>query len=178
MLRHLKTTGRFCSNQVGFTLVETLIVVAIIGIAGLVGLPNYLVGQSRSELRQAVTEVQNQLLLARMAALSRNTPVTVAISLSNGAVQTAVTNTATGAQVMGSLSVRLPHIVDLKTGPSAAWTSVPTANVSFNSMGMRTGGPGPTLNQELAMVNDKGLQFALKVTPRGVVNWCQDSVCS
>lgn len=178
MLRHLKTTGRFCSNQVGFTLIETLIVVAIIGIAGLIGLPNYLVWQSRSELRQAVTEVQNQLLLARMAALSRNTPVTVAISLSNGAVQTAVTNTATGVQVMAALSVQLPHVVDLKTGPSAAWASVPTASVSFNSMGMRTGGPGPTLNQELAMVNDKGLQFALKVTPRGVVNWCQDSVCS
>jgi hypothetical protein len=45
-------------------------------------------------------------------------------------------------------------------------------------MGMRSGGPGPTLNQELAMVNDKGVQFAMKVTPRGVVNWCQDSVCS
>jgi len=28
------------------------------------------------------------------------------------------------------------------------------------------------------MVNDKGVQFAMKVTPRGVVNWCQDSVCS
>jgi type IV fimbrial biogenesis protein FimT len=166
------------SSETGFTLIEMLIVVAIMGIAALIAVPNYLVWQSRSELRQAVTEVQNQLLLARMAALSRNAPVTVAISITNGAIQTTTTNAATGAQIMGSFSVRLPHVVDLKVGPSAAWTSAATANVSFNSRGMRSGGPGPTLNQELAMVNDKGVQFAMKVTPRGVVNWCQDSVCS
>ncbi|HEY6260388.1 MAG TPA: prepilin-type N-terminal cleavage/methylation domain-containing protein, partial [Nitrospiraceae bacterium] len=46
--------------EIGFTLIEMMIVVAIIGIAGLIALPNYLVWQSRSELRQAVTEVQNQ----------------------------------------------------------------------------------------------------------------------
>ena len=72
---------RLASSGQGFTLIETLIVVAIIGIAALIALPNYLVWQSRSELRQAVTEVQNQLLMARMAALSRNAPVTVAISI-------------------------------------------------------------------------------------------------
>jgi len=166
------------SSEQGFTLIEMLIVVAIIGIAALIALPNYLVWQSRSELRQAVTEVQNQLLLARMAALSRNAPVTVAISVTNGAVLTTTTNAATGALVLASVSVRLPHVVDLKVGPSASWTSAVTANVSFNSMGMRSGGPGPTLNQELAMVNDKGVQFAMKVTPRGVVNWCQETVCS
>ena len=162
----------------GFTLIEMLIVMAIMSIAALIALPNYSVWQSRSELRQAVTEVQNQLLLARMAALSRNTPVTVAISITSGALQTTTTNAATGAQIMGSFSVPLPHVVDLKVGPSAAWTSTATANVSFNSMGMRSGGPGPTLNQELAMVNDRGVQFSMKVTPRGIVNWCQDNVCS
>jgi len=166
------------SSETGFTLIEMLIVVAIMGITAVIAFPNYLVWQSRSELRQAVTEVQNQLLLARMAALSRNAPVTVAISITNGAVLTTTTNAATGAQVLASTSVRLPHVVDLKVGPSAAWISAATANVSFNSRGMRSGGPGPTLNQELAMVNDKGVQFAMKVTPRGIINWCQESVCS
>ena len=168
------------NREAGFTLMEVMIVVAIIGIASALAIPNYLVWHSRSELRQGITEVQNQLLLARMAALSRNAPVTVAISITNGVVLTTTTNAATGAQVMASSSLRLPHIVDLRVGPSAAWTSViapATATVSFNSMGMRSGGPGPTLNQELAMVNDKGVQFAMKVTPRGVVNWCPNSVC-
>lgn len=167
------------SHATGFTLIEVMIVVAIIGIASAIAVPNYLVWYSRSELKQGITEVQNQLLLARMAALSRNTPVTVAISLANGTIQTTTTNSATGAQVMVS-SLRLPHVIDLRVGPSAAWTSVvapATVTVSFNSMGIRSGGPGPTLNQELAMVNDQGVQFAMKVTPRGIVNWCPNTVC-
>ena len=174
--RH-KTKTRLTSSETGFTLIEMMTVVAVIGTIVAITLPNYSIWQSRSELRQAVTEVQNQLLLARMAALSRNAPVTVAISIVNGNVLTTTTNAATGVQMLASTS-RVPHVVDLKVGPSAAWTSAVTANVSFNSMGMRSGGPGPTLNQELAMVNDKGVQFAMKVTPRGIVNWCQHSVCS
>ncbi|HSQ92096.1 MAG TPA: prepilin-type N-terminal cleavage/methylation domain-containing protein, partial [Nitrospiraceae bacterium] len=112
------------NREAGFTLMEVMIVVAIIGIASALAIPNYLVWHSRSELRQGITEVQNQLLLARMAALSRNAPVTVAISVTNGVVLTTTTNAATGAQVMASSSLRLPHIVDLRVGPSAAWTSV------------------------------------------------------
>jgi len=60
------------NSETGFTLIETMIVVAIIGIATALAVPNYLVWHSRSELRRGITEVQNQLLLARMAALSRS----------------------------------------------------------------------------------------------------------
>src|SRR5262245_53384673 len=144
-------------RQAGFSLIELMITVAIIGIAAALAIPNYSVWYSRSELRQGITEVQNQLLLARMAALSRNVPVTVTVSLANGAIQTTTTNAATGAQILSS-SLRLPHVVDLRVGPSAAWTSVvapATTTVSFNSMGMRSGGPGPTLIQELELVHDK-----------------------
>jgi len=54
---------------------------------------------------------------------------------------------------------------------------VATTTVSFNSMGVRTGGPGVAANQELALVNTKGVQYALKITPRGLVNWCPAPVC-
>lgn len=179
MFCQLQTSRRSVANQRGFTLLEIMIVVVIIGIATTLAVPSYLVWLSRSELRQGITEVQNQLLLARMAALSRNAPVTVAISLGNGFLQTTTTHAATGAQILSS-TLQVPHVVTLRVGPSAAWTSVTapaTATVSFNSMGMRSGGPGPALNQELAMVNDKGVQFAMKVTPRGIVDWCADTVC-
>ena len=170
------------SSETGFTLIETLIVMAIIGIAGLIALPNYLVWQSRSELRQAVTEVQNQLLLARMAALSRNAPVTVAISITNGAVQTTTTNAATGAQIMGSFSVRLPHVVDLKVGPSAAWTSARARTAArFTSAGPTRATATPTCSSpsRATAARPGPGRYASTTTPRATADagiWWKESV--
>jgi prepilin-type N-terminal cleavage/methylation domain-containing protein len=164
-------------SQRGFSLVELMIVGAIIGVASLVAVPNFIVWKSRSELKEAVTEVANQLYEAKVVARSQNKPVTVTIDINGQAVRTTITNSATGALVKTTLSSPLPHVSTLMVGPSPGWTSAPTATVSFSSIGTRSGGPGPTLNQELAFVNDKGLQYALKVTPRGITTWCQQSAC-
>lgn len=162
----------------GFSLIEVMIAGAIIGVAGVIATPNFLVWKSRSELKEAVTEVANQLNEAKVVAQSRNTPVTVTIDLSAGTVRTTMVNSATGAALMTTVSSHVPHVVTLMVGPSSGWASASTATVSFTSIGTRSGGPGPMLNQELAFVNDKGLQYALKVTPRGVTAWCQQAACS
>jgi prepilin-type N-terminal cleavage/methylation domain-containing protein len=161
----------------GFTLVETMIVGAIIGIAALLAMPNLLVWKSRSELKQAVTEVANQLHEARVLARAQNTPVTVLVELANGTVRSTVSNAATGAVLRVNMGSDLPHVVRLLVGPSSGWTPALNATVSFTSVGTRSGGPGPMLNQELAFLNDKGLQYALKVSPRGLTTWCQESIC-
>ena len=164
-------------HEGGFSLVEMMIVGAIIGIAGMLAIPDLLNWKSRTELKEAVTEVANQLYEARIVARSQNKPVTVTIDFNGQAVRTTVTNAATGALVRTTLGSPLPHVATLMVGPSSGWTSASSATVSFSSVGTRSGGPGPTLNQELALVNDKGLQYALKVTPRGVTTWCQQSAC-
>lgn len=161
----------------GFTLIEVMIVVAIIGIAAALAGPNYGEWIARTQLREAISEVQHQLVLARITAISRNMPVTVTLSLSNGSMAISTTNAATGAVISVGQTMSTPQVVTLNDGPSAAWTPVATTTVSFNSMGMRTGGPGVAANQELALVNTKGMQYALKVTPRGIANWCPESVC-
>lgn len=161
----------------GFTLIEVMIVVAIIGIAAALAGPNYGEWIARTQLREAISEVQHQLVLARITAISRNMPVTVTLSLSNGSMAISTTNAATGAVISVGQTMSTPQVVTLNDGPSSAWTPVATTTVSFNSMGMRTGGPGVAANQELALVNTKGVQYALKVTPRGIANWCPESVC-
>jgi prepilin-type N-terminal cleavage/methylation domain-containing protein len=166
-----------CCSERGFSLVELMIVGAIIGIAGLIAAPNFLVWKSRSELKQAVTEVANLLTEAKVVAQSRNTPVTVTISLLAGEVRATMTNSATGAALRTAISSQVPHVRTLMIGPSSGWTSAPSATVSFTSIGTRSGGPGLLLNQELALVNDQGLQYAVKVPPRGITTWCQQSVC-
>jgi len=164
-------------SRAGFTLLEVMIVVAIIGIASALAAPSYNAWIARYQLREGISEMQHQLVLARMMAVSRNVPVTVTMGLSNGFLQLTTANAATGTVISASQGMSVPQVVMLNVGPSPAWTTVATAAVSFNSMGMRIGGPGPALNQELALVNSKGVQYALKVTPRGIANWCPDQVC-
>src|SRR5690242_13797626 len=82
----------------GFTLVEMMVVGAIIGLISLLAVPNYLAMVSRQELKTSVTELRNQLVLARMAAMNRNVSVNTAVTLSNGNFNISVTNAA-GTQV-------------------------------------------------------------------------------
>lgn len=161
----------------GFTLIEVMIVVAIIGIAAALAGPSYTDWMARSQLREAISEVQHQLALARITAMSRNTSVTVTLTLANGSMGISTANAATGAVISATQTMNTPHVMTLNIGPSPGWTAVATTAVSFNSMGMRVGGPGAAANQELALVNTRGVQYALKVTPRGIANWCPDAVC-
>jgi Tfp pilus assembly protein FimT len=182
-IRNIIETGRVLpekdrfSSEPGLSLVELMIVGAIIGIAGLLATPSLIDWKSRSELKEAVTEAANLLYEAKVVARSRNTPVTVTIDLSAGAVRATMTNSATGTALRTAMSSNLPHVTTLMVGPSSGWTASSSVVISFTSVGTRAGGPGPNLNQELAFRNDKGLQYALKVTPRGVTTWCQDTTC-
>ena len=60
----------------GFTLIEMMIAVAIIGIGSAIAVPSYLQWNARSQLRQATSELQSNLVQARMVAKNRNTAMT------------------------------------------------------------------------------------------------------
>jgi prepilin-type N-terminal cleavage/methylation domain-containing protein len=161
----------------GFTLIEVMVVAAIIAIMALLAAPNYSIWISRIQLREAMSALQHHLYLARMTAVSRNIPVTATITLNNNVLATTLINTATGTALGGGQTHAASQVVTLNVGPSPGWTAAASTTVSFNSMGMRTGGPGAAANQELALVNDKGLQYSMKITPRGIVDWCKKAVC-
>jgi len=73
---HLKPLRR----HRGFSLVELLVVMAIIASLSLVGIPWFLKISQRNALKSAAREIQTTLLAARIKAVKRNRPVSVNIT--------------------------------------------------------------------------------------------------
>ena len=66
------------NKQSGFTLIEMMIVIAILGIFAGIAIPNYLSYMPKHRLNGAARQVMGDLMAARMQAVSQNTTVTVA----------------------------------------------------------------------------------------------------
>lgn len=148
----------------GFTLIELMIAVAIIGLASAIAVPNYLAWNARYQLRQAATEIQNQLSLARISAMSRNSVVNVSFMLSGGKVQVSAGD-ASGASVIPAT-----QMMGTVTGLNPAPTTV-----AFSPLGIRSGGGAG--NQQISISNNQGLSYSVRVTPRGKVSWCPAAAC-
>ena len=110
----------------GFTMIELMIVVAIVGIASALAVPNFLEMIRQSQLKEATLEVANKLTTARMAAMNRNKAVTVALAVTGGLVHVSATEASTGSLVLPDATL-MGQINQVSGGP-----------VTFNSLGMRT----------------------------------------
>jgi type IV fimbrial biogenesis protein FimT len=139
------------TKQAGFSLVEVLIVVGIMGIAAAMAVPNYIQWSARSQLKQAATELQGSLNLARMAAMNRNASVTMNLALS-------------GAQWTADFGGVIPPF----TMPIGITTTA--ATVRFNSLGLLVGVGGPIL-----LSNGSSQTYSVGITPGGRTRWCQNT---
>jgi prepilin-type N-terminal cleavage/methylation domain-containing protein len=164
--RQIRMNHRFGRKdcQGGFTLVELMIVVAIIGIASMIATPNYLEWNARYQLKQAATEIQSQLVLARLVAMNRNSPVSVTLAVNAGRVQFSAVD-ANLSQVIQPVEM-MSTVIGLSPAP---------ASVAFSPLGTRSG--GGTTNQLIVISNNRGLSYSVQITPRGKVKWCAASTC-
>ncbi len=143
-------------RQGGFTLIEVMIAVAIVGILAMVAVPNYLQWNARYQLKQGTTELAGSLSLARMAAMNRNLAVTVTLALVSGRVN---------VDFGGALApLVLPQTI-------VAFTGGPT--IQFTRQGLS----GAAANVPLTLVSQQGTVYSLVVTPSGKVNWCAQATC-
>ena len=184
MICPMTTRQEYRSRQEGFTSLELMVVVAIVGVLATFGVTNFGVWKARADLKSAVTSIQHDLAVARMMAMSRNLTVTSTIAVAPTVVTVTTFNTNTGA-VLDSASHTYTHVNSLfaqvAVGPPPTWGLVPTTMVTFNSMGFRVGGTVPgSQNQVFAVDNDLTpipLRYTIQVTQRGSVTWCASDFC-
>lgn len=139
-----------------------MLVVVIISLVSWLALPGYLQWNARSQLKQAATELQGELNLARLAAMNRNRSVTVTAGIVNGRVQATFID-GNGVQVMPAHSM-LTLVTGVTGGP-----------VTFNSLGVRVGGGAG--NQLITLTNTQGLTYSIAITPAGKSTWCLQATC-
>ncbi len=151
-------------SEAGFTLTEAMTVVAIGTLVVAMAVPNFLAGNARHELKAAVTELHSSLNVSRMAAMSRNSTVTVTLTGGGGPAVTASFRDAASVQVV-------PDQVMVSSVENRGGAST----VQFNSLGLRAG--GGTADQTITLTNSEGLTYAVEITPAGKTRWCPMAAC-
>jgi type IV fimbrial biogenesis protein FimT len=149
-------------HESGFTLIELMIVVAIIGIASALAIPNYMAWKTQHDLREAVSEFSSDLNLSRVVAMNRNRQATVTIQVL-GSGHIGIDAIAGGAPIFSTQTLN-GNVTGLPGG---------TTNVAFSSLGLSTA----TANQVIQIVNTAGLVYSVSVMPSGKVTWCAKTTC-
>jgi prepilin-type N-terminal cleavage/methylation domain-containing protein len=145
-------------DHTGFTLLEILIACSILGILTALAVPSFSLWIARQQLRQATTELASNYAMARTAAMSRGTGVTV-----------------TTAMTGGKATVTFGGTVFKPVTLSERVTNITPVTVSFNPFGTRSG--GGAANTLIVVTPSQGNAYSIAVTPSGRVFWCATASC-
>lgn len=155
------------SEQAGFTLIEIMIAVAIIGIAMAIAIPNFTRMYIDYEAKATASEITRHLLLVRTRAMTTNQTLNVQIILVNGALQMTTTNLAGAPALQGLNSIDAFHMAPLIFNNGAIANG---GVVQFNSLGIRTSVPGTgvqTITVGGTLSGTPATQYRINVAPSG-----------
>ncbi len=145
-------------NDSGFTLLEILIACSILGILTAMAVPSFSLWIARQQLRQATTELAGNYAMARTAAMSRGSGVTVTTAMTGGKATLTF-----GGNVFKSVTL------------SERVSNITAATVGFNPYGGRSG--GGAANTLIVVTPSQGQAYSVAVSPSGRVFWCATSSC-
>ncbi len=119
-------------TQEGKTLMELMVVVAIVGIVALMAVPNYSIFHSRAQIRCATEEIASELRLARQLAMTHRDRVRIIVDQEQQVLTTQFVNTTTThhAYHYGGKGVAVeepsagPEILFHPSGRSASATTI------------------------------------------------------
>jgi len=159
--------GRMLSRQTGFSFIELMIAVAIIGIASAIAIPSFTRMYIDYEARAVASEITRHLVLARSRAMTTNQTLNVQIVLVNGDIQMTTTNLAGAPALQGLVGVTARNMAPLVFNNGG----IPGGGVvQFNSYGIRTSVPGTgvqTIQVGGTLGGTPTTQYRINIAPSG-----------
>ena len=154
------------SRQAGFTLIEVMIAVAIIGVAAAIAIPNFTRMYTDYQARVTASEITRHLVFVRTRAMTSNQTLNVQIVLVNGGVQMTTTNPA-AAQALPMNRIEAVQMTTLAFNNGG----IPSGGVvQFNSYGLRTSVPGTgvqTITVGGTLAGAPTTQYLINIAPSG-----------
>ncbi len=169
--------------QQGFTLVETITVVAIVAVMGAMALPAFSRMMARTEVQKAARDIAATLQTSRLLAMNLNVTVsvlpalqagqegqTLAVNVLNANTNTPLVNGITGAVISTGLQTKGVNITSITNAGGGVATPA-----AFNQQGLLApiGAPGVVWIIQNVPQN---VTYSVTVTPGGRVRWCELAV--
>lgn len=170
--------------QQGFTLVEMMVVVAIVGVMSAFAVPEFSRMVARNDVKEAARQIAVTIQTARMLAMNTNTAVTIQpqlVLVGNGqtlqvSVQNAnggpLLNPTTNTPLATGSNTSAAHVTSLTAPGGAAITPI-----SINPQGLLApvGTPGQVW---LVTGTQANVVYSVTISPGGRVRWCGMAVAA